>query len=153
MEMTWPRLTSDQLSEYIKAELPGIDFRVEHDNGSYVTVLEWRRRVEGYRAVISDMKNAASRNALPQVTLAAIDAYREKAMLDYGLRAILEREKAEAHREGFRAMVKNLKGYVAQNMTEWIEVLDENGAIQEVKGGPTWEGERLLAWVKTLSSD
>jgi len=164
MSLTQPRLTPDQLQEFIRAELPGIDFRVIRDDHTYMFTLEWLRRTEGYRAAISDLEVAGSPEALPTVTLAAIDAYREKAMVDYGLRAILEREKLEAYRKGFRAMVENLKAYVNERMVIWTPIYedgqDEFYSDDEYRvptsyrnDGPDFEGRALLEWINKLTSD
>lgn len=153
MNFDSPRLAADRLQQYIQAELPGIDFRVEQSDSTLSVTLEWQRRVEGYRAAISDLEMMGSPEALPAVTLAAIDAYREKAMEDYGLRAILEREKTQAHRDGFRAMVQNLTTYVNEHMIQWDEVLNDDGEPtgEVVNAGPNWEGRRLLRWAGSLT--
>lgn len=148
---TRPTHEPDQFHELIKAELPGIDFRISRSDSSFVTELEWQRRVEGYRAAVTDERDLADPAALHFLTMRAIDAYREKAMQDYGLRAILEREKKEAFTKGFRAMAENIEGYVNSQMINYVTVLDEDGEEKEVPAGPTWEGQRILAWLSTLS--
>lgn len=147
-----PRIGHAEFADLVKAELPGLEFRLEHDASTYMVVMELRRRVEGERVALSDLAVASDDESLARVTREAIDRVRERAMVDYGLRAILDREKVEAHRAGFRAMVENMKTYVSQNMQDWEDLLDDDGNTKEVQV-TSWEGNRILAWLKTLSPD
>lgn len=157
-----PTLSVEQLNDLIRAELPGVQFRIEQTNSQMMAVVEFLRVREGYRAAISNELGMPEPETLTRITLDAIDGFREKAMVDYGLRVILEREKQEAFKEGFRAMVRNLRGYVDGKMRTYKvlrdeetdePILDEEGIEQEVDAGPSWEGRRILSWLDELTSD
>jgi hypothetical protein len=154
-------LSVEQLNDLIRAELPGVQFRVEATNHELMATVEFLRVHDRYRAAISTDVNPYDTGALSYMTLTAIDAFREKAMVDYGLRVILEREKKQAFKDGFAAMVTNLRGYVDQRMRSYKvlrdeengdPILDEFGDEQEVDAGPSWEGHQILSWLDDLGT-